>query len=79
MMCDTKHPCNYSASIMEIHSGLFITDGENGEFRLGNEEDRLLFFDETDAENTLLQLNEEDDGCYTLIDETMDMGPTMSL
>ena len=73
MMCDTKHPCDYSASIMEIHSGLFITDGENGEFRLGSEEDRLLF------ENALLQLNEEDDGCYTLIDETMNMGPTMSL
>ena len=42
MMCDPKHPCDYSASIMEIHSGLFITDGENGEFRLGSEEDNVI-------------------------------------
>lgn len=30
---------------------------------------RLLFYDETDAENTLLMLNEERDGCYALVDE----------
>ena len=60
---------DYTASIIEIGSGLFITENADGGLCLGNKEVRLLFYDETDAENTLLMLNEERDGCYALVDE----------
>ncbi len=60
---------DYTASIIEIGSGLFITENADGGLCLGDKEVRLLFYDETDAENTLLMLNEERDGCYALVDE----------
>lgn len=60
---------DYTASIIEIGSGLFITENADGGLCLGGKEVRLLFYDETDAENTLLMLNEERDGCYALVDE----------
>ena len=60
---------DYTASILEIGSGLFITENADGGLCLGDKEARLLLYDETDAENTLLMLNEERDGCYALVDE----------
>ena len=60
---------NHAESIIEIGSGQFITEGTDGSLCLGDKEARLLFYDETDAENTLLMLNEEHDGCYALVDE----------
>lgn len=60
---------DYTASIIEIGSGLFITENADGGLCLGDKEVRLLFYDETNAENTLLMLNEERDGCYALVDE----------
>lgn len=60
---------DYTASIIEIGSGLFITENADGGLCLGDKEVRLLFYDETDAENTLLMLNEVRDGCYALVDE----------
>lgn len=60
---------DYTASIIEIGSGLFITEDTDGGLCLGDRDVRLLFYDETDAENTLLMLNEERDGCYALVDE----------
>lgn len=60
---------DYTASILEIGSGQFITEGADGGLCLGDKDVRLLFYDETDAENTLLMLNEERDGCYALVDE----------
>lgn len=60
---------DYTASILEIGSGQFITEGADGRLCLGDKEARLLLYDETDAENTLLMLNEECDGCYALVDE----------
>ncbi len=60
---------DYTASIIERGSGLFITENADGGLCLGDKEVRLLFYDETDAENTLLMLNEERDGCYALVDE----------
>lgn len=60
---------DYTASIIEIESGQFITEGVDGGLCLGDKDVRLLFYDETDAENTLLMLNEERDGCYALVDE----------
>ena len=60
---------DYTASIIEIWSGQFVTEGADGRLCLGDKEARLLFYDETDAEDTLLMLNEECDGCNTLVDE----------
>ena len=60
---------DYTASIIEIWSGQFVTEGTDGRLCLGDKEARLLLYDETDAENTLLMLNEERDGCYALVDE----------
>ena len=60
---------DHAKSIIEIGSGQFITEGTDGSLCLGDKEARLLFYDETDAENTLLMLNEERDGCYALVDE----------
>lgn len=44
---------DYTASILEIGSGQFITEGADGRLCLGDKEARLLLYDETDAENTL--------------------------
>ena len=60
---------DYTVSIIEIWSGQFVTEGADDRLCLGDKEVRLLFYDETDAENTLLMLNEERDGCYALVDE----------
>lgn len=78
-MCNMQYESDYAASIMEIRSGLFVTEAENGAIRWGSGDNRLIFYDETDAESILLRLNEEADGCYTLVDETMDMGFSMDL
>ena len=59
----------YTASIRETVSGLYVTEAGNDGVVLGREEDRLLFFDACDAENTLDRLNDEEDGCYTLLRE----------
>ena len=61
-----------SVSIIEIGSEQFITEDTDGSLCLGDKEARLLFYDETDAENTLLMLNEEYDGCYALVAEMLD-------
>lgn len=60
---------DYIASIIEIELGQFVTENADGGLCLGDKDVRLLFYDETDAENTLLMLNEERDGCYALVDE----------
>ena len=48
---------DYTASILEIGSGQFITEGADGRLCLGDKEARLLLYDETDAENTLLMIS----------------------
>lgn len=60
---------DYIVSIIEIELGQFVTENADGGLCLGDKDVRLLFYDETDAENTLLMLNEERDGCYALVDE----------
>ena len=60
---------DYTASILEIGSGQFITEGADGRLCLGDKEARLLLYDEPDTENTLLMQNEERDGGYALVDE----------
>ena len=51
---------DYTASIIEIWSGQFVTEGADGRLCLGDKEARLLFYDETDAENTLLMVLQQD-------------------
>lgn len=58
-------------SIMEIQSRLFLTEDAGGNLCFGSEDERLIFYDETDAENVLLMLNEEYEGCYTLLNEAI--------
>lgn len=78
-MCMTKYGSDYAVSIIEIRSGLFVAEAENGDMRLDSGEHRLIFYDEADAESILLRLSEETDGCYALVDEAMDMGFSMDL
>lgn len=60
---------DYTASIREIASGLYVVEDKEGAVELGAEDKRLLFYDECDAENTLERLNEDEDGCYVLLRE----------
>lgn len=59
----------YAASIREVASGLYVTEAGKDGAELGEKAERLLFYDECDAENTLERLNDEDDGCYVILRE----------
>lgn len=59
----------YKASIYEAESGKFLTHENKGEFVLGDEKDRIIFYEEADAESTLQMLNDETDLCFVLLDE----------
>ncbi len=59
----------YAACIREAVSGLYVTETDKDGIKLGEKDQRLLFYDECDAENTLEWLNEEEDGCYVLLRE----------
>ena len=60
---------NYCASIKDIASGLYLISVANGEFELGCEEDRLLFYNEAEAENVLDEGNDLYKACFVLIRE----------
>lgn len=60
---------DYTASIREIASGLYVVEDKEGAVELGAEDKRLLFYDESEAEDALERLNSEDDGCYILLRE----------
>ena len=57
-------------SIKEIASGTYLTEEANGKYTFGKEEDRIIFYDEADAENVLEFLNGETDLCCVLLSET---------
>lgn len=57
----------YCASIKDIASGLYLVGLANGEFELGCEEDRLLFYDEAEAENVLDKGNDLYKACFVLL------------
>lgn len=60
---------NYCASIKDIATGLYLVSVANGEFELGCEEDRLLFYNEAEAENVLDEGNDLYKACFVLIRE----------
>ena len=56
----------YKASLKNIeHENYFIYKG----YVFGEEEERMIFFDETEAENMLDELNEQTKLSWVLIDE----------
>lgn len=57
-----------SWSILEIKSLQYLTEDDGGNFEFGPEDRRLLFYDETEAENILDELNDEFEGCYSLVE-----------
>lgn len=56
----------YEASIYEIDSGMYVVKENSGEFELGNYEDRLIFYDEDEAETVLDTLNDVSELCFVL-------------
>lgn len=57
-------------SIKDIATGLYVTEESDGEYKLGEASDRLLFYNESEVENLLNKLNDTFDLCFTLVDET---------
>lgn len=60
---------DYTASIREATSGLYVVEDDEGAVELGEKGKRLLFYDECEAEDTLERLNDGEDGCYVLLRE----------
>lgn len=56
-------------SIMEITNKVYLTNEVDGKYIFGKEEDRIIFYDEADAENVLEFLNDETDLCCVLLNE----------
>lgn len=48
---------------------MYLTDETNDKYVFGKEEDRVIFYDEADAESVLECLNDETDLCCVLLDE----------
>ena len=56
-------------SIKEMETGMYLTEEVNGKYTFGKEEDRIIFYDEVDAESTLEYLNDTTEYCCVLLDE----------
>lgn len=68
---EEKKP-EYCASIYEAVYGDFVTAiDDDGQCTLGKEADRLLFYDEADAENTLERLNDASELLFLLLNESL--------
>lgn len=59
----------YKSSIYEQKSEKYLVSESDGEFTLGDAEERLLFYDEAEAENVLMMLNDTTDLCFVLLEE----------
>ena len=59
----------YQASIKEAQTGLYLTDEGDGKFKLGTEKERIIFYDETEAESVLNRLNDTTDLMFVLLKE----------
>lgn len=57
-------------SIRETENGMFLTEEINGKYTFGKEEDRIIFYDETEAESVLEYLNDATEYCCVLLDES---------
>ena len=56
-------------SIREAENGMYLTEEINGKYTFGKEEDRIIFYDETEAESILKYLNDATEYCCVLLDE----------
>jgi hypothetical protein len=57
-------------SIREAENGMCLTEEINGKYTFGKEEDRIIFYDETEAESILEYLNDTTEYCCVLLDES---------
>ena len=57
-------------SIREAESGMYLTEEKNGKYVFGKEEDRIIFYDEIEAEGVLEYLNDVTEYCCVLLDES---------
>ena len=63
------HKEAFCASIMDITTGAYVTEETKGTIKLGSYAERLLFYDEMEAEAILQMLNENYADCFTLVIE----------
>lgn len=56
-------------SIREMKNGMYLTEENNGKYTFGKEEDRIIFYDEIEAEGVLEYLNNTTELCCVLLDE----------
>ena len=56
-------------SIREAENGMYLTEEINGKYTFGKEEDRIIFYDTTEAESILEYLNDTTEYCCVLLDE----------
>lgn len=56
-------------SIREAENGMYLTEEINGKYTFGKEEDRIIFYDTTEAESIMEYLNDTTEYCCVLLDE----------
>lgn len=56
-------------SIKEAENGLYLTEEINDKYTFGKEENRIIFYDEAEAESVLEYLNDTTEYCCVLLDE----------
>ncbi len=67
---DGRASVGYTASIYAAFEDKYLKNEKGGKFELGDKEERLLFFDESEAESVLEMLNDTSDICFALIVES---------
>ena len=67
---------DYCASIIDAESGQYLVEENNGVCVFGSAENRILFYDEADAESTLEFLNDTTEYCCVLVAESMEQHRT---
>lgn len=66
---DYNSDCEYTASIKEAQTGKYLIEERDGKYSLGKESERILFYDEAEAESILAMLNDTTDLLFVLVDE----------
>lgn len=61
--------CMNKFSIREVENGMYLTEEISGKCVFGKEEDRIIFYDKTEAESILEYLNDITEYCCVLLDE----------
>ena len=56
-------------SIKEVKNGMYLTEEINGKYTFGKEEDRIIFYDEIEADIVLEYLNDMTEHCCVLLAE----------